>query len=187
MEWGASPVPAPTSLGPSKVCLIPQQGQDPVTPVLQTSHLKKPESPLKENCSSRFSYQKGGTETVILPTITTASGRACWPQGTSVAFPWGIWTPGWGLGMESGRRRGSPLQGLSSPWVPLHRNWSVTTSLTSVRLGNVVLSLRTTLTQFVHCRRGRRGHKDGVSEPRAGLARPRRRDDLGSEVGSSQS
>ena len=89
--------------------------------------------------------------------------------------------------MKSGRRRGSPLQGLSSPWVPLHRNWSVTTSLTSVRLGNVVLSSRTTLTQFVHCRRGRRGHKDGVSKPRAGLARPRRRDDLGSEVESSQS
>ena len=87
-------------------------------------------------------------------------------------LPRGIWTPGWGLGMESGRRRGSPLQGLSSPWVPLHRNWSVTTSLTSVRLGNVVLSSRTTLTQFVHCRRGRRGHKDGVSKPRAGLARP---------------
>lgn len=79
------------------------------------------------------------------------------------------------------------MQGLSSPWVPLHRNWSVTTSLTSVRLGNVVLSLETTLTQFVHCRRGGRGQKDGVSEPRAQLARPRRRDDLGSERESSQS
>lgn len=56
---------APTSLVPSKACLVPPQGQDPVTPVLRASplspHLKKPEPPLKENCSPRFSCQKGGT------------------------------------------------------------------------------------------------------------------------------
>lgn len=57
---------APISLVPSKSSLFPLQDQDPVTPVLGASpfspHLKKPESPLKENCSPRFSCQKGETK-----------------------------------------------------------------------------------------------------------------------------
>lgn len=48
---------------------------------------------------------------------------------------------------------GSPLQGLSSSLVPLQRNWSVTTSLTLVKLGNVTLSWETAWIQLVHCRR----------------------------------
>lgn len=48
----------------------PAQGQDPITPVLRafpfSPHLKKPESPLKENCSSRFSCRKKGQDIVIL-------------------------------------------------------------------------------------------------------------------------
>lgn len=61
--------------------------------------------------------------------------------GTQAAFSLGI------------RARGSPLQGLSSSCIPLHRNWSVTTSLTSDKL-NMVLSWVTSLIQFVHCSRG---------------------------------
>lgn len=66
--------------------------------------------------------------------------------------------------------RHSPLQGLSSSPVPLHRNWSVTTSLTSVKLGNVFLSWETTLIQLAHCSRGRTGEKNGMSRCKGHLA-----------------
>lgn len=42
-----------------------------------------------------------------------------------------------------------PLQGLSSPSIPLHRNWSVTTSLTFVKLGKRFLFSETALIQLV--------------------------------------
>lgn len=90
------------------------------------------------------------------------SWHACWPQ---VAFPSGIQAPELGLG---GRR--SPLQGLSSSPVPLHRNWSVTTSLTSVKLGNIFLSWETTSIQLAHCSKDRTGENNGMSRPRGPLA-----------------
>lgn len=83
---------------------------------------------------------------------------------TTGGLPSGIQFLGWKTG-----GRHSPLQGLSSSLVPLHRNWSVTTSLTSVKLGNVFLSWETTLIQLVHCSRGRTGEKNGMSRPRGHL------------------
>lgn len=58
------------------------------------------------------------------------------------------------------------MQGLSSFSVPLHKNWSVTTSLTSFKSGNVILSWETASIQLVHCNRGRAGQKDEMSCPR---------------------
>lgn len=50
----------------------------------------------------------------------------------------------------------SPLQGLSSCSIPLHRNWSVTTSLTSVKPGKAFLFSETALIQFSRCNAGSR-------------------------------
>lgn len=61
------------------------------------------------------------------------------------------------------------MQGLSSFPVPLHRNWSVTTSRTSFKLGNIALSWETASIQLVHCSRGRVGQRDGMSSPRGYL------------------
>lgn len=110
------------------------------------SHLEIPESSLEENCSPRFS---------------------CRQRGTRRRVRMGGWVPWWPGDPQAPRgfpqqpRHGghSPLQGLSSFSIPLHRNWSVTTSPTSVRLGNVFLCWETTSMQLALCGSGGEGER----------------------------
>lgn len=122
-------------------------------------------SPLKENCSPRFSCHKGRTRNRHPDShpAPASSGHACWPQGRRCSCPQEF-------RLRSGGGRDSPLQGLSSFSIPLHRNWSVTTSLTSFKSGNVVLSWETALIQLAHCNRGRTGEKDEMNSPKGYLA-----------------
>lgn len=112
-----------------RTCTLPDS-QPPPSP---TSHLEKPVSPLKENRAPRFSCRGRRDK------------RQCHPGQMSPKH-----LPG-SAGMAF-----LPLQGLSSCSIPLHRNWSVTTSLTFIKLGKAFLFSETALIQFVRCNTGSR-------------------------------